>query len=64
MKKDITGNKYNMLTAIKHYDFVTQKNGRKEERWVFECECGKKVVCRVSSVIYKGCSQKSCGCYM
>lgn len=63
MKKDITGKKYNMLTAIKHYDYVLQSNGKKEERWVFECDCGRKVVCRVSNIIYKGCSQKSCGCY-
>lgn len=55
--EDITGIKYNRLTAIS----LSEKRGSHGEYyWNCECECGNKTVVR-SDCIRKG-SIKSCGC--
>lgn len=54
-KDDITGNKYNRLTAIKRvYD------GRKGVRYLFKCDCGKEKVILKNAVVSG--TTKSCGC--
>lgn len=53
---DITGNKYNMLTAVKHLGATD--TGR--TKWLFLCDCGKEVSVEVYSV--KTGKTKSCGC--
>lgn len=55
IKYDITGKKFNKLTAI---NFVERKGGN--YYWLFKCSCGKeKVICR--SLVING-TQKTCGC--
>lgn len=58
MKKlDITGEKYNRLTAIK---FVgNNKWGQRD--WLFQCDCGKKHI--ASLIVVRRGSCKSCGCF-
>ena len=57
MKKyeDITGKKFNNLTAICH-----EKRNGKNNYWVFQCDCGKKKTIRRDHVLKQ--STKSCGC--
>lgn len=55
MIKDITGKKFNRLTAV---SFSHRKNDDYYWNWV--CECGKEVVARRSNVVTG--STKSCGC--
>lgn len=54
--KDITGQKFGRLTAIK---FVERKH-KGETRWLFLCNCGKKIIKSSSSVNYGDI--QSCGC--
>lgn len=56
--KDIKGQKFNRLTAIR---FV-RKDASNNARWLFKCECGKEVECRGSEVTRGGI--QSCGCVM
>lgn len=53
--KDITGKKFNKLTAIDIYK--KSKNGY---RWNFKCDCGNKTVALLSLVVSG--KIKSCGC--
>lgn len=55
--KDLTGQKFNRLTAIK---FVS-KNRHKHNVWLFQCECGNQKEIDAASVISG--HTKSCGCY-
>lgn len=55
LRKDYTGQKYNLLKAIK---FVEIKN--KTSHWLFKCDCGNEKVICASNVV--GGKQKSCGC--
>jgi hypothetical protein len=54
--KDITGKKFNMLTAIK---FVGLDNFG-EAKWTFKCDCGNVIITTGSRVRYG--TSKSCGC--
>lgn len=54
--KDITGKKYNKLTAIK-FDHIGKEGGA---WWLFKCDCGTEKVIRASSVVSGG--TRSCGC--
>lgn len=56
--KDLTGQKFNRLTAIR---FV-RKDASNNARWLFKCDCGKEVECRGSEVTRGGI--QSCGCVM
>jgi hypothetical protein len=58
---DITGNKYNRLTAIKLDHIKRCSNGRAMHYWLFQCDCGNTTVTRKCDVI-RG-TIKSCGCY-
>ena len=55
MRKDITGQKFNRLTAIK---FSHIKNCK--TYWLFRCDCGNEKYMREDGVT--GGSAKSCGC--
>lgn len=55
--KDITGNKYNKLTAISVTSRVDHTGNK---IWIFECDCGN-IVERASSRVTLG-HTKSCGC--
>ena len=54
--KDITGQRFNKLTAIKF-----SHNGNSGAYWEFLCDCGKIKIIRLSCV--KDNTTKSCGCY-
>lgn len=54
---DITGQKFNRLTAIKRVG--TNKDGR--PIWLFKCDCGNEHT--VSSKDVRSGHSKSCGCY-
>lgn len=54
--KDITGQKFNRLTAVK---FSRHENGN--TFWYFMCDCGKMVERRIGNV--KSGNTKSCGCF-
>ena len=51
---DISGKKYNLLTAVKPAD---ENDFRK---WLFKCDCGGEIICNKGSVL-RGLT-KSCGC--
>lgn len=53
---DITGQKFNMLLAVK---FIG-KSRWGDKQWEFICDCGNKTICSQSSV--KQGKTKSCGC--
>lgn len=55
--ENISGNKYNRLTAIKFFE----RRG-KFDYWLFKCECGNEVVYRKNNVTSKKGKTKSCGC--
>lgn len=54
--QDITGKKYNRLTAIK----PIEKNDRGEYLWLFQCDCGNSIITRKGNVTSG--HTKSCGC--
>lgn len=54
---NITGKKFNYLTAIKYYG--KSKNGH--HKWVFLCDCGKEHIADKTSVMLG--YTKSCGCF-
>lgn len=54
--KDLTGQKFNMLTAIR----PTEKRYNKSIIWLFKCDCGNEKELNPSDVLKH--STKSCGC--
>lgn len=56
IQKDISGQKFNRLIAIKP---IAKRNGK--WNWLFRCDCGKEVIIDKYRVI--GGITKSCGCY-
>lgn len=61
MEKDITGLKFNHLTAIRRVYGYTKRN---DNYWEFECDCepGKKTIAKKYDVLHNNIV--SCGCYM
>lgn len=62
--RDITGEKFNKLTAIR-FDKIERIPGEKKANyhfWIFKCECGVEKSIRKSNVIKKGATTTSCGC--
>lgn len=56
IKIDITGQKFNKLTAIKQIII----NNRRTASWLFKCDCGKSIEKRISKVTSG--HVKTCGC--
>lgn len=56
-RKDITGNRYGMLTAISPTGDVDQHG---DAYWNCKCDCGNTIVVSMRNLRYK--STKSCGC--
>lgn len=55
---DLTGQKFNLLTAI---ELISNNNDDQVKNvWRCKCECGKEIIVRASSL--KSGSTKSCGC--
>ena len=55
-KEDISGKKFNYLTAIK-----CEYNKNRQNFWSFKCDCGNTVIKYIGHV--KAGSTKSCGCH-
>ena len=53
---NLTGRKFNMLTAIKYFG----KDERGKTTWLFKCDCGNETV-KVATLVNRGIV-KSCGC--
>lgn len=51
-REDLTGRKFNMLTAIRYNE--------KTKKWLCRCDCGKRK--EVDTYLLKAGSTKSCGC--
>ena len=58
--KDITGEKFNHLTAVRLVSITKDKNNKTIYKWLFQCDCGKEVICDKRLAIYG--RKKSCGC--
>lgn len=56
--KDITGQKFGMLTAVEKVDFV----GKREAYWKCLCDCGNETIVSGHSLRRKDGGIKSCGC--
>lgn len=56
--KDITGQKYNKLTAIR-YDHADKNH---HSYWLFKCDCGNEKIISANTVTKKNAEVKSCGC--
>lgn len=59
--KDITGQRFNQLVAIRRYEqpFIL-KDGSKKTLWVFQCDCGTIKPIHANNVITG--KTRSCGC--
>jgi len=55
--EDITGQKFNMLTAIK----FSHKDKSRNHYWLVSCECGKEKIITRGSL--RSGNSRSCGCY-
>lgn len=57
---DITGKKFNKLTAVKFDHF----NQHRDAYWLFRCDCGKEKISNIQNVTRKNQKKaiKSCGC--
>lgn len=54
---DLTGQKYNRLTAIK----MVERNSSNKVQWLCKCDCGNLV--KVTTCHLRSGHTKSCGCY-
>ena len=59
-KKDIKGEVFGRLTAISFDHTHIYKCGTKEDYWLFECSCGKKIIASIHNVMSG--NTNSCGC--
>lgn len=58
--RDITGQRFGKLTAIKKVESGVSPCGTKYSRWLCKCDCGNEIVVRKQSLV-RG-ETKSCGC--
>lgn len=63
--KDITGQKFNMLTAVRCVGVKKNGEGRSEAIWEWKCDCGNIVTAQARHVKYKNMrfAKQSCGCW-
>lgn len=59
--KDIAGQKFNRLTALRFVRKRFRPSGQYRDVWLFRCECGKEV--EIFSYSVTSQRTKSCGCY-
>lgn len=60
MNKDITGQKFGRLTALRYLRTVVFPSGSRHQVWEFVCDCGTKIESYKNRVKRGGA--KSCGC--
>ena len=59
--KNITGQKFGRLTAIRFVDRKIYPSGKRRALWEFQCECGNTTIAPMSAVKFG--NTKSCGCF-
>lgn len=59
--RDLTGQRFGRLTAIKRVENYIYPNGYQEVQWLCKCDCGNKIVVRGKALTKKKKTQ-SCGC--
>lgn len=59
-RHDITNQKFTKLTAIKIVEYFVAANGKRDDLWLCECECGTQIVCKRSELTNG--KRRSCGC--
>lgn len=59
--KDLTGQKWNRLTALTFVRRHVRPSGQYRDVWLFRCDCGKQV--EVFGYSVTSGRTKSCGCY-
>lgn len=60
MRKDITGQRFGKLVAVKRLPTRLSPSGRKYSVWLCQCDCGKQVEARLNNLT-EG-TKRSCGC--
>lgn len=58
--KDLTGQRFGRLVAVRRVEDHIQSNGKKEVQWLCNCDCGEEVVVRRCHLQSGG--TQSCGC--
>lgn len=59
--KDLTGQKFGMLTVVERAETTISDSGRKRTMWKCRCDCGNEFNVVADSLT--GGKQISCGCY-
>ena len=60
--KDLTGQRFGRLTAIKRVeDYIEPSSGRHRARWLCKCDCGNETIVLDGNLMKKN-GVKSCGC--
>ncbi len=63
IKKDISGQRYGRLVAIKQVGWVTdEKTGNRKALWLWQCDCGNQKEIPATQVKHGG--TRSCGCLL
>lgn len=58
--KDLTGQKFGLLTVVGRGEDYIAPSGKKRPRWICKCECGGETLCQ-SGTLHAG-KVRSCGC--
>ncbi|MBQ4523550.1 MAG: hypothetical protein IJA10_11455 [Lachnospiraceae bacterium] len=58
--KNLTGQRFGRLVAVRRVEDHIQSNGKKEVQWLCNCDCGGEIVVRRSHLQSGG--TQSCGC--
>lgn len=58
--KDLTGQKFGLLTVIGRGDDYVSPTGHRRPRWICQCECGGTALCQGGTL--KSGKVQSCGC--
>ena len=59
--RDLTGQRFGRLIAIKRVEDYVYSSGYKEVQWLCKCDCGNEIIVRSKNLTKKKSTQ-SCGC--
>lgn len=59
--QDITGQKFNRLTAVAFVGRKEYPSGQRQQLWRFKCDCGNETVA-LANLVKRG-KTRSCGCF-
>lgn len=60
--RDLTGQRFGRLTAIKRVDDHVMPSGERRSRWLCKCDCGNEITI-IGKALTKKNGTKSCGCF-